>query len=384
MKANAQCSGCTINITGYDVTNYVLGPGSSLCISATGTVTGLITVQTGGTLCNQGKISSTNVLIAGGTFKNYGTIDTYSITISSAGTFTNYATALIDSLWITHANTTYVNNGTQTGTAFAVSNNGSAINNGTITVYDHADSTATVINNGTLNVTHDFAAAYNATYTNNGNINVANDFAASFSSTFVNNSYMNVMRDFYNSYSANFTTNCIISVGRDWYNSGTVYGPALTSCGGFSVTGASYNTAGGVLGSTGTHIDMCDAGHPVGGIDYNNGMIAGTTSYCTCANSCVMVSVGIEEIKSNGSIINIFPNPASNSLNIKLNNKENEALIIEVLDMMGRRVSVKTYQASIGENETELSVTDLAQGTYILSVTNSHKLQSKRLFSVAK
>lgn len=386
MKVKAQCTGCTINVTGLDAANHIISSGQTMCISATGTVTGLITVSSGGTLCNQGKIGSTNVLIAGGTFKNYGNIDTYSVTISSAGTFTNYATALIDSLWITQANSTFINIGTQTGTAFAITENASATNNGTIIVFNHGDSLATFINNGNMTVTHDCAHSYSSTCVNNGNLTINNDFFTTYSTTFTNNGYMNVIRDFYNSYNSSFTTKCMINVGRDWWNtfSAGIYGPALTSCGGFSVTGASYNTA--TLGSSTTHIDICDAGHPGTGIDGPGGTIASTTTYCTCSNSCVLVAVGVNELEKEKSVFieNIYPNPTTNTLNIKLNNKYSEMLLVEVMDMMGKTISTRTYGVNIGANELQLNVNALAQGTYILSVTDSKQLLAKRLFSVSK
>jgi hypothetical protein len=383
IKGNAQCPFCTINITGLDAVNHIVSSGQTLCVASTGTMTGLITISTGGILCNEGKINSTNLWVAGGTFNNYGTISTHSVLVSSAGTFTNYSTALIDSLLITQSNSTYVNSGTQTGTAFAVTDNASAINTGTINAYNMGDSLGTFINNGNLTITNFFANSYTSTCTNNGNLTVNTDFFNSYSGTFTNNAYITVLRDFFNATSANFTTKCMISVGRDWYNSANIYGPALTSCGGFSVTGGTYNS--GILGSPTTHIDICDAGHPPLGTDGPGGTIAGTTTYCTCMNSCAVVT-GIEEIKAQSSVLisTVYPNPTTNTLNIKLNNKENETLIIEVRDMMGKTVYTKTYQASTGENETDINVSALAHGAYILNITDSHKLQSNRLFNVSK
>lgn len=190
------------------------------------------------------------------------------------------------------------------------------------------------------------------------------------------------MRDFYNSTSANFTTKCMVSVGRDWYNSANVYGPT-TGCGGFNITGTSLSS--GVIGSLSTHIDICDAGNPFSGIDGNSGSIANTTSYCTCVNSCAVVTAIHEARKETSVIINsIFPNPSSNNITIKLNHTQTETLLIEVRDMMGKTQFTKNYDASIGENNTDVNISQLAQGTYILTITDSKQLQAKRLFTVAK
>lgn len=404
-NVGAQCSGCTANITGLDNNPYFISSGVTICVAPTGTMTGLITIDAGGTLCNQGKIQSTNLWVKGGTLKNYGTIDTYSVLVSTAGTFTNYSTALIDSLMITNPNSSYVNNGTQTGTAFTTADHATTVNSGTITVYDMWDTIASFYNTNKINVTHDFGNAYSSSFTNTGNLTVTNDMANTYTSTctnngnfsvtrdfynttsgnFTNSNYMNITRDFFNTTSANFTTKCMMQVSRNWYNttSANVYGPA-TSCGGFSVTGTTGNSAN--IGSSTTHLDICDAGHPTFGLDGPGGTINGTTTYCSCANTCSVVSVGIKELVKESSILisTIYPNPSTNAVIIKLNSQELETLMVEVRDMMGKIIMTKSLKVSIGENETELNVTGLAQGTYILSITDSHQLQSKRLFSVSK
>lgn len=401
LNTNAQCSGCTSNVTGLDAGNHIIGSGQTLCVASTGTMTGLITISAGGTLCNSGKIQSTNLWVAGGTLKNYGTIDTYSVLVSSAGTFTNYATALIDSLMITQNNSTYVNNGTQTGTAFTTSDHATTTNNGSITVMDMWDSIATFNNNsniiiyrdfgnaytsnftndGQITVTRNAANSYTTTFTNHGNYTVNNDFANSYSSTFYNSSYMKVTRDFYNSTSATFHPNCMMQVDRDWYNSAYVYGPT-TSCGGFAVTGLTYNS--GVIGFAGNPVDMCDNGHPAGGLDGNTGTVNANTTYCSCSSACAIT--GIKELSKESSVYidNIFPNPASSKIIVKFINKESEKIIVEVRDMMGKIIMTDAFKVVLGINETEISVSSLAPGTYVLSVTDSHQLQTKHLFTVAK
>lgn len=383
-ESNAQCSGCTINITGLDASPHIVSAGQVFCIAPTGTVTGQITVSAGGTLCNQGRINSFNLWIAGGTLKNYGTITTNNVLISSAGTYTNYATTIIDSLLVENANSTYVNNATQTSDAFAVADYGTVVNTGSITAIIMADSIGTITNSGAINITGaGFSNAYSSNFINNGNIFVTNDFANSYSSNFTNNNYMSVGRDWYNSTNANFITKCMMNVGRDWYNSSNVYGPT-TGCGGFNITGISLSS--GVIGSTSSHIDICDAGNPFSGIDGNSGSIANTTTYCSCVMNCSTIITGINQATKETSVIinSIFPNPSCSNITIKLNHTQTETLLIEVRDMMGKTQFTKNYDASVGENSTDINVSQLAQGTYILTITDSKQLQAKRLFTVAK
>ena len=383
INVSAQCSGCTISVTGLDTSPHIVSSGQVFCIAPTGTVTGDITVMAGGTLCNQGTMNSFNLWISGGTLKNYGMLNTNNVLVESAGTYTNNGTSIIDSLFIRYASSSYINNGTQTSDAFAIAEYATVVNTGTINALLVADSLATITNNGSISITGDgFSNAYSSTFVNNGNLTINNDFANSTSSNFTNNNYMNVMRDFYNATNANFTTKCMVSVGRDWYNSSNVYGPT-TGCGGFNITGISFSS--GVIGSLSTHIDICDAGNPFSGIDGNSGSIANTTTYCSCVNSCVVIT-GIKELVKETSVIinSIFPNPSSSNITVKLNHTQTESLLIEVRDMMGKTQISKNYSAVIGENNTDINVSLLAQGTYILTITDSKQLQTKRLFTVVK
>ena len=155
LKTNAQCSGCTTNITGLDAAPHIVTAGQVFCIAPTGTVTGQITVSVGGTLCNQGTINSFNLWIAGGTLINYGSLTTHNLLVSTAGTYTNYATTIIDSLLVENPSSTYINNGSQTNDAFGIADNGTVVNNGTISTHLMADSIGTFTNNGTINTGYD-------------------------------------------------------------------------------------------------------------------------------------------------------------------------------------------------------------------------------------
>lgn len=365
LNLNAQCTSCTITISSADAANHIVSAGQTMCITSTGIATGLITITAGGTLCNQGTINSSNLWVQGGTFNNYGTTTTTDVLISSAGIFNNFGNATIDSLLVTQTNSTYTNNGTVTNIKFAVSSNASAINNGNITVDIMGDSACLAFNNyGNLTINYDFGNAYNSIFNNHG--------------------YMKIMRDFYNSYNSNFNVgNCMITVGRDWYNSAIVSALA-GACGGFNIAASSLNS--GTVGSSGGPVvDLCDAGHPALGIDAPGGTIASNTTYCTCTNNCVLVA-GINEAaaQSNVLIQSIYPNPVANNLIIELKTNESELLQIEIVDMLGKKQILTTLKANVGENTTSVNVSNLAQGTYILKITDSHQLQATQMFNVVK
>lgn len=365
MQSNAQCTSCTVTISAVDPTNYIVASGQTFCITPTGNMTGLITVNAGGIVCNQGTISSPYFWVNGGALNNYGTVNVSNLLVSNSGDYNNYLNSTHDSILITNTSSGLANSGTMTTIRLGNSDGAFILNTGSITADYIGDSVATFNNNSNsyLKINYDLYNAYSSTFTNVG--------------------YVDIDRDFLNSTSATFTTSCMIPVGRDWYNTATVSGPVLSSpCAGFNIVGASYNT--GTIGSSTTHIDICDAGNPPLGLDGNTGTIASTTTYCSCSNVCTM-PVGINEsIQSSVLIQNIYPNPSSSSLTIELQNKETEELIVEVMDMMGRKQSSVTINSNVGLTTSTIDLSKLAQGTYILSITDSKKLQSKQLFSVVK
>ena len=376
----AQCSGCTTTIANANSTNQVVSSGQTLCITPTGTVSGLITILAGGKVCNQGLISSANVWVAGGALANTGTITVNNLYVASAGTFTNDAKLDADSFLVAENNTTYYNNGTQINLAFAVAEHASAVNGGTVTTNILYDSIGNLINNGNVIITDGFANGWNSYCENNGNINITHDFANGYNSTFINNKNMKILRSFYNGNNSVFTTYCMVTVNQDWYNTATVLGP-VSSCGGFNIGATSSNA--GIVGSSNTHLDICDAGHPTSGFDANSGNVASTTTYCSCANNCI--TVGVQEIAASAfSSLSLYPNPASTQVNIKYYSEITATVNLTIKDMMGKTVFSKKQETTNGLNELQLAVGDLAEGTYILSIADNVHGAVNRMFTVVK
>ncbi len=329
-------------------------------------MTGLITISTGGTLCNEGAISSADLWVNGGTFNNYGTVNVSNLLVSTAGDYNNYSTgtATLDSILITNTSSTLYNTGTMTTIRLGNSDNAAVTNMGSITADYVGDSVATFNNNAPayLKINYDLYNAYNSGFYNVG--------------------YLDIDRDFLNSTGATFATSCMVAVGRDWYNTAIILS-ATSTCAGFNIVGGSYNT--GSIGTSSNAVDICDAGNPPMGLDGPGGTIATTTTYCTCSNACV-IPAGINEPIAQSSVLiqNIYPNPTSSSLTIELKNTEAEELVVEVIDLMGRKQSSVKINSIAGLTSTSVDVSRLAQGTYILNITDSKKLQSKQLFSVVK
>ncbi|MBI3521369.1 MAG: T9SS type A sorting domain-containing protein [Bacteroidetes bacterium] len=87
-------------------------------------------------------------------------------------------------------------------------------------------------------------------------------------------------------------------------------------------------------------------------------------------HSNILTSVG-DVAKSKEAQLNIFPNPASTSLNIRITNcKISNSLSIEIYDMQGRLVKRMTNITL----ENSVSITDLAEGSYIVNLVDKNRI----------
>ena len=79
-------------------------------------------------------------------------------------------------------------------------------------------------------------------------------------------------------------------------------------------------------------------------------------------------SVGIEEIK-NSDVISVFPNPASDKLNVTFK-AENVDYTINITDLSGRVILSNTYSKLSDNQSIELPLTGISSGNYIVSVSS--------------
>lgn len=77
----------------------------------------------------------------------------------------------------------------------------------------------------------------------------------------------------------------------------------------------------------------------------------------------------VTDIKENGiSDLNIFPNPASSTMNVMLTTEEAGQLTFRVSDMTGRTISTENVENYGGAMMHTLNVSNLAKGLYLLSI----------------
>lgn len=84
--------------------------------------------------------------------------------------------------------------------------------------------------------------------------------------------------------------------------------------------------------------------------------------------SCTSTGIWDEEIESG---INVYPNPASDIVNIAITNKFDSDFIVDVYDIMG--IILKTMKKSSSETLFDVDFSKYSAGYYIMRIYNKHK-----------
>ena len=91
----------------------------------------------------------------------------------------------------------------------------------------------------------------------------------------------------------------------------------------------------------------------------------------------VQFSVGLNEITF-GSKVNVFPNPASNILNLAFGNIEDQAVQVELLDMKGQQISNQLVKVSQNSVES-IDISSLTKGVYLIKMTTDSEVATKQI-----
>lgn len=79
------------------------------------------------------------------------------------------------------------------------------------------------------------------------------------------------------------------------------------------------------------------------------------------------------------SSVQIYPNPASNLVNVQFDQFEDEVLQISLLNMHGQQLKSFTYNPIANNNFLQLEVADFPEGVYLLSIRSNTEVQSFKL-----
>lgn len=86
----------------------------------------------------------------------------------------------------------------------------------------------------------------------------------------------------------------------------------------------------------------------------------------------------MKELLKAAFTLNVYPNPATETLNVEITPSDTSKILIEVFDITGKAVINKM---AANEPLMQLDIEDLAEGTYFLKVT---QISDDRLFRIEK
>ncbi|MBV6644503.1 MAG: T9SS type A sorting domain-containing protein [Cyclobacteriaceae bacterium] len=77
--------------------------------------------------------------------------------------------------------------------------------------------------------------------------------------------------------------------------------------------------------------------------------------------------------------LSVYPNPTSDRLNMRFSVQSQQEVGIRLVDMMGREVRSRKYNAAPGENKAELKLTGLVKGIYLIKLSVQGKVLSEQV-----
>lgn len=91
------------------------------------------------------------------------------------------------------------------------------------------------------------------------------------------------------------------------------------------------------------------------------------------------VSLSVEEFNNKVLDVKLFPNPASDSLNIKINKLNSKKVSISIINVLGKEVFKKDYNIKNLTLDTKINIENYATGTYTVRITSEKESISKQV-----
>lgn len=94
---------------------------------------------------------------------------------------------------------------------------------------------------------------------------------------------------------------------------------------------------------------------------------------------CINVDlVGIEEHETSYNV-NVYPNPAQNSLSFAFGENVNDAVTIELFDLLGNKVNAVRFDNIVSGHVNSLDISNLASGIYTYTIRSDKKFSSGKI-----
>jgi len=166
----------------------------------------------------------------------------------------------------------------------------------------------------------------------------------------------------------------VIIVNRDMSSARNV----TVNLNGLSVTDGSYSTLQlSSLPSNETFVSHTNNALKLNSITVNSNSFSITVpSLSTTAVLLKATTTGVPNIRNQPAEIKIYPNPATDQLNVSIGSTFAEPTEIAVFDLFGRKIQTNVMSFD-GHSPITLNVSTLTSGFYLLSVRNSHFTSTK-------
>lgn len=89
-------------------------------------------------------------------------------------------------------------------------------------------------------------------------------------------------------------------------------------------------------------------------------------------------AVGVAEYFAD-SEVSIFPNPAKDVVNIKVNSNQSANVLVTLYDLLGQAVIQRDFAFKSGQNNTELMLGDLSNGIYLLKMVKDDQVYTHKI-----
>jgi len=112
-----------------------------------------------------------------------------------------------------------------------------------------------------------------------------------------------------------------------------------------------------------------------------------TNSNCSDQDEIVVTydkKTAVNEIVDNNKILEVFPNPANQFLNVKLSLFENEQVQITILNISGKIVYSKINNGILKNIVLKIDINNLQDGLHILNIKADNKIYRRKFIKVSK
>jgi hypothetical protein len=103
-----------------------------------------------------------------------------------------------------------------------------------------------------------------------------------------------------------------------------------------------------------------------------------TSNFSPVWTFTTVTPVGISEYFDDAEI-SIYPNPAKDVVNIKVNSNQSAKVVITLYDLLGQAVLQRDLTFKAGQNNTELMLGDLSNGIYLLKMVKDDQVYTNKI-----